>query len=112
MKHCIAEALCNHIQLFVTLQPHTNVTYWNYMQIIVTHRNYSSAYLKKKSCPIRHGTLWAWSKCYPTTTKSSVFYYLPIVSCNLVSIKIIIIIIIIIILTEQATATHWSAATY
>ena len=30
-------------------------------------------------------------------TKPSVFYYLPIVSCNLVSIKIIIIIIIIIL---------------
>ena len=28
-------------------------------------------------------------------TKPSVFYYLPIVSCNLVSIKIIIIIVII-----------------
>ena len=28
-------------------------------------------------------------------TKSSVFYYLPFVSCNLVSIKIIIIVIII-----------------
>ena len=37
----------------------------NYRSISVSLS--SSTYLKKKSCPISHATLWAWFKCYPTT---------------------------------------------
>ena len=57
-------------------------------------------FLQMHYCTISHATIWACFKCNQTTSQPvnqaiCILLFLPIVSCNLVSIKIIIIIILL-----------------